>query len=811
MDSRVIEPSPPDDPYIPPFETLESSQIQELIGLLRRFHLGEPSATASTTLPDDSCLPLLLNNFRSLYRFRYEYPLLLSPADNGELDATPLDEFLGNALPEDENSQRSLRDNLNWLETFSRDQIVGQDYASPARDLLSEAGVALQNQIDLDESSRAALQADLDSLISNVPVGSVLLPYGPNVAVHLLQRKIRQRTQWQHETLIRRIEKATRGLQQLVKIEKEKDGQGEIVGGGSRFFDSASMAEVIKHRGQGSVPMDKARFKRVKSILKVLEKFKVDDNALHLVVRPGSFSIEDASALTIVESADPCSKALKLHDLSAAKLSKLFASLRTAELEITDSYDTRFHDSWFKSFDADAFNETEKQMIPTVMAFESAEHVSTDCMQSFSALLGSGKAVHILINTDPHSNPGQTEDMLGGQRLELAYLGIGHRHAVINQVSAAKVESLLSGFSATLDSNQACLHLINTGFTEAQSLHPWVMASAALESRAHPLINFDPARIDDAGGLSFSGNPCPENDWASNPCSYTNEQNELVEEEFTFTFADYCLLRPELLDHYRLVPDGCNAEELVEVQAYLNASTEDQDRMVPYIWSVNPHGQMHKLVVSRRLIYACRDRLNFWRSLQSLAGVRNIYVEEAVKKSQEEQQQLAATQREELIKAHEEIVQQIQSESTGDVMARLTNVLIGLDLSSDSLTATASAPASVSAPPAAAAEQPEVIDSPDAAAEVVQEEDDEEDVSFDEPWIDSIFCTTCDDCLNLNKQMFVYNDDRQAIIADPKAGPYADLVEAAELCPARCIHPGKPLDASEPGLDDLIARAEPFN
>ena len=57
----------------------------------------------------------------------------------------------------------------------------------------------------------------------------------------------------------------------------------------------------------------------------------------------------------------------------------------------------------------------------------------------------------------------------------------------------------------------------------------------------------------------------------------------------------------------------------------------------------------------------------------------------------------------------------------------------------------------------------------------------------------------------------VYNDDRQAIIADPKAGPYADLVEAAELCPARCIHPGKPLDASEPGLDDLIARAEPFN
>ena len=63
----------------------------------------------------------------------------------------------------------------------------------------------------------------------------------------------------------------------------------------------------------------------------------------------------------------------------------------------------------------------------------------------------------------------------------------------------------------------------------------------------------------------------------------------------------------------------------------------------------------------------------------------------------------------------------------------------------------------------------------------------------------------------INKMMFVYNDNKQAIIKDPKAGPYADLVEAAEICPAKCIHPGKPLDPNEPGLDELIARAAPFN
>ncbi len=72
-------------------------------------------------------------------------------------------------------------------------------------------------------------------------------------------------------------------------------------------------------------------------------------------------------------------------------------------------------------------------------------------------------------------------------------------------------------------------------------------------------------------------------------------------------------------------------------------------------------------------------------------------------------------------------------------------------------------------------------------------------------------CTTCDDCMGINKMMFAYNDDKQAIITDPRAGPYADLVAAAEICPAKCIHPGKPLDPNEPGLDELIARAEPFN
>jgi hypothetical protein len=50
----------------------------------------------------------------------------------------------------------------------------------------------------------------------------------------------------------------------------------------------------------------------------------------------------------------------------------------------------------------------------------------------------------------------------------------------------------------------------------------------------------------------------------------------------------------------------------------------------------------------------------------------------------------------------------------------------------------------------------------------------------------------------------------QAHIADPDAGTYRQMVEAAESCQVSIIHPGKPRNPSEANLPDLIARAEPF-
>ena len=79
------------------------------------------------------------------------------------------------------------------------------------------------------------------------------------------------------------------------------------------------------------------------------------------------------------------------------------------------------------------------------------------------------------------------------------------------------------------------------------------------------------------------------------------------------------------------------------------------------------------------------------------------------------------------------------------------------------------------------------------------------------PWIDTDKCTACDECIHLNPNIFVYNDQKKAIIKDPQGGPYKDLVKAAERCTAGVIHPGLPKDRSSKGIDKLIARAERYN
>ena len=108
------------------------------------------------------------------------------------------------------------------------------------------------------------------------------------------------------------------------------------------------------------------------------------------------------------------------------------------------------------------------------------------------------------------------------------------------------------------------------------------------------------------------------------------------------------------------------------------------------------------------------------------------------------------------------------------------------------------------------ADTPRTSGPPGAQTEARSDEVGTEERDADTPYIDTTRCSTCNECTLLNPRMFAYDQNKQAYIKDLSAGTYRELVEAAENCQVAIIHPGKPRDPNEPGLEELMRRAEAF-
>jgi ferredoxin len=177
---------------------------------------------------------------------------------------------------------------------------------------------------------------------------------------------------------------------------------------------------------------------------------------------------------------------------------------------------------------------------------------------------------------------------------------------------------------------------------------------------------------------------------------------------------------------------------------------------------VDRENLLQKVIVDRKLIGATKRCRDAWHSLQELGGIHNSHAERLLAR---ERQAWAAQE-------------QQGPPGTGlpHETAFASNAAAAVPAPAEEVTPTEQGPAP----------------SPDNA------------------YIESARCTSCNECIQINNQMFAYNENRQARIVDPDAGTYRQLVEAAESCQVAIIHPGKPRNPNEPGLDELIKRAEAF-
>lgn len=811
---------------------LPKEKASDLLAEIRRFCQSEPNAGASLAAPDAHWLPAALYPYRNQQAIRQDYPLFLSRDTEGVPTCLSIVDLLFRAVENfapEADAAKILKDNLARLEVELRSRLSGQG-ADPAdaTPAVQAACDALERTLALKAETAEQLHTDLAKLINAIPVGGVFLPMTEQTALQIYLFAAEAEAARRAGALHTEITALRSRLRDLLATEHARGEQGrdaskiaESVGGSSAVqFDAAALSRVLGSVEQGEAT-NPERLTRIERTVATFDRFLADPgaSAVQIISRDSAPACarSDAVRWTIAE-ADPCIEAEAVFERLAHDRADLFTAIRTARLELDNAYDPARHDTLVLSLDWRSFSKAELLLVPPVLAIESPEQIAGAGMLSLSRLLLSGRPVGVLVNVAAAGDPGGSgAELLTRYRLELAYLGIGHREALVNQTTAARPTHLLDGFGRGLGAMHASLHVVASGLTasgDEPALGAWLHGGAALEGRAHPLFHYDPEAGETwARRLDFSMNPSPEDDWpvCEIPClDEAGAQNTIASR---FSFADFALLEEAYRDEYRLLPAGLECESFVEAAEYFQLDTEASSEMIPFVWATDSEGVLHRLAFTRRLGFACRDRLGYWHTLQELSGVRNEYVLEAVQNERERMEAEFATERGRLLAEHTEEVERVRTEAAGEALRRLAEGLVNADLASlasGAVSGAIPATSTVAAPTAppktkAPAKPTEAPPMSEAAA------DDDEDEGFDEPYIDTPLCTTCNDCMAINAQVFVYNANKQAVIADAKAGTFEQIVMAAEKCPAKCIHPGKPLNPSESGLDALIERAKPFN
>ena len=307
-----------------------------------------------------------------------------------------------------------------------------------------------------------------------------------------------------------------------------------------------------------------------------------------------------------------------------------------------------------------------------------------------------------------------------------------------------------------------------------KKLPDYLVSAAAEESRAFPMFCYDPgAGRGMAARFVVSPNPQPENDWPVHELDYQDQDLQRQSQQLAFTLADFAALDSRYADYFADVPDESWTESMLPVVDFLALDDDQALDHVPYVTLIDDDNRLHRLVVDDKLIRVARRGMERWRMLQEEGGIKNSLVKEALDKARAEWQ-----------REHDKAMDELRQE--------LGNT----------------APVARGAPKEAEQEANDAA-SAESQAEPLEEVVEEE--ATDEAYIETPRCTTCDECTQKNDRMFAYDENKQAYIADLAAGTYRELVEAAESCQVAIIHPGKPWNPDEPGLDDLIRRAEALN
>jgi hypothetical protein len=521
----------------------------------------------------------------------------------------------------------------------------------------------------------------------------------------------------------------------------------ESVGGPHQDqFDFAALSRIV---GKG-VPRDElppVRHGRLVHVLGVLESQRF--------FAPAD-AVDDSECFDFVF--DNCAAAAKAYRDRLGEVAELVKAMSIAELEVQGRYVEAEHDLFFEAFDENALTAADLARFPDYLVC-----IPPDCNDApenanLMEMLSSGLPVKVLVQTSDlleEASIGTGRFAFGVRSARLATAAMGLGGMFVLQSPSANLYALRSQIGHGLARPGPALFSVFAGSPRSASLlPPYLTAAAAMQSRAFPAFTYDAA----AGGnwaarFSLENNPQPDDDWSVETMAYFDAALQRAEQRSAFTFADFVLCDTRYAAHFALVPPERWNAAMVPVADWLALDEADAARCVPYLLAVDSQDTLQRVIVDARLMQATRRCLLLWRRLQEHGGVHDSHAER--------------------------------------LLAR------------EKAAWAAEKPAEVVAAPAAAAQ-------PVVAAAAAGAEPSAPARSRDEAWIETARCPSCNECQLINDRMFGYDERKQAFIKDLAAGTYRQLVEAAESCQVAIIHPGKPRDPNEPGLEELLVRAEPF-
>ena len=563
---------------------------------------------------------------------------------------------------------------------------------------------------------------------------------------------------------------------------------------------------------------------------------------------------------------DAPSIALGIFQGHVRKMGDGFLAVRKAQALLDGSYDEEDFRRIAESFDWEAFTDEEFHLMPPILCIGGDGAMMDIGFQNLSRLMASGKPIRVMVlDTQVYSNTGgqactsgftgQVADMSAwgkaqhGKtevRKELAYIAMAHRGVYVHQTSQASASHLIQGVIKGLNSRRPAIFNVYTPCPVEHGLaDDWSPKAAklALECRAFPFLTYDPdGGPDVADCLSLDGNPALEDLWPTYTLDYVDEAGESASMELPLTTADWAATEVRFRKNFEPSPPEEWDDDQMPFHEFMALEPEQREGHKPFIWAIDNDRKLQRLRVSNQMVLLAEDRLMFWHQLKELAGLDvPVSVHDAVENELEAELdgRLAA-----LTAEYEARIAELRSEYPKVVARRMAEGLLQLEdggltvseiltragaatglepIPAGGVTEIAEPSLSEDAPPTATAAHDSPIaseTSPESAAltspqarpdtPVVEDDDDDDDLQMD-AYIETPRCTTCNECTNLNGRMFAYDDNKQAYVKDPLAGTYAQLVQAAERCPAGIIHPGDPLNPKEKDLEKWMKRAEPFN